>query len=472
MPTKKLKSLPARIHQIKKDGVTKRSALRCSNQFGHVLVTESAGGHVPVYIGAKNKGAEVDLRSNRMSISFGKGQSAIRCDSKGFSIEGGQRLEWNKSGIKRLLEAICRDPVKANGALELRAAYHTNMPALISSAKSARSKAGVMVGPGTMIALPDPVSMSRLGATSIIECTTTTITDTVYETITRSVDLIRTAEERFNDCLGDNPDLGRYLYCVAQSFVDMVVGVRTIVEQVATEVTRTVVTCVAGPRPAGSSPYGVPTQPFSDHFPGVAFATPDKPAPKASDIQKAIKELSNFVEYFGSIGGVLLGGKWDLAKLVTPIDVGDGKLEVPYGVKVTLVASEAEKLMLSRNIIQAATAVGSTLSVLAALSPEFAAAAVAFGVVAAPLPAPVLTFLAANPAVATAAIVIVCFILLMLYWAVAVGAELDVHKLLGSFADGKLSIEHPSIALGAIALAFFAFGGINVALIVPPIVTG
>jgi hypothetical protein len=190
------------------------------------------------------------------------------------------------------------------------------------------------------------------------------------------------------------------------------------------------------------------------------------------DIDTAISLLKKLLGVARPFIDCLVNGRWSIAQLNTQLKLG-GPIVIPYGVKVCITSECARKLE-SGNI--GAELTGSwilLLTILAALSPAFGAIAIAYGIVVAKEVAEAVALVAAtNPAAIAAAAIILAFIMLALWYATAISAQLhDEVCCTDHLADGFVCIEHPTFAIALVAIALFAVGGINLTLI-PPIVTG
>jgi hypothetical protein len=184
----------------------------------------------------------------------------------------------------------------------------------------------------------------------------------------------------------------------------------------------------------------------------------------AQDARDAVKLLKDIGDFLGPFAKAALEGRWSLAEVRTPVDLGNGAISIPYGVKVRLTSETARKMAVQNVTAEALTSWGAALGALAALSPAFAAMS---GVASAGVVAAAVAVLPA--AVVAAAAIILAFIILMLIYGSAISLQLSISELLGNFDDGVVYIEHPTFAL---ALLKGLSLGLVPAELMPPIVTG
>jgi hypothetical protein len=434
--------------------------------FGEVRYIDSPDGRVPNYIAARDGLGVADMANGKIKLTFGIGKDAIVCSSKSIRIDD-KEIKWDRTGIAAFLDALKTKKTAAQAALLLRTAVITNTNQVIAEQIAKPKQTATRA-----VAAAISINSVSAGTTALLNCTTQTVTETVITTIEKTVDRIRTAEQRLEACIGG--DLTRIPLCVLQGFVDIVVGTFTVLTEIAETVTREVTTCAVKWANTWPNPFDVITVNLP---PGLSLAAPTK-APTAEDILKAAKLLKSIAGPISPLFECLADGKWSLTPLPMPVDFGNSNTEVPFGVKVCISANCAEKLRLSRTWSDAAGSWLSALSVLAALSPSFAS----FVGPAIPAATAVSVLIAAvGPVVAGIAAIMLAIALVLLYYSTMIAASLEVQKWLGAFEDGEVCIEHPSIALGVFVAAMASIPAVNlvtgpsamnVALLVPPIVTG
>ena len=434
--------------------------------YGEVRIFEVGGELLPIYVAAFDGSAMMDLSVRSPFIRYGSGASAITLTSKGVQVGSEKVLPWSADTVTKLTEMLAKDRTKARAALLLRSALHTSYPVAMTKSKSqpkgGKGKAASAMSKG-----------SRGLGSGAMKCTTTTITETVTRTITETIELIKTAEEQYQDCydkqitrdpcksLGFGAGACAATVCAVTTFIDMVVGFMEVVTTIAEEVTRQVVSCVRQVKLEWPNPWivGVPVRAAFPQ-PAAVFG--------AKEIEGALKLLKDISGFLGPFGKCLIEGQWSLAQATTPLDFGDGPVTIPYGVKVCITAACATQLSADSIGAELLSSWGAALAALAALSPEFAALVSGVGITAAPVV--VAAIAAVPPAIIAAAAVILAFIILALIYGTAISGQLFYHRhFTENFADGTVCIEHPSFALGMIKLATLGFVPTE---LVPPIVTG
>lgn len=441
--------------------------------WGEVRASRLPEGLTPYMIQTANKAGLFDYAGRKPFVTLqGSGQE-IRLEVDGIIFGKAKPLAWDKAGVAALKNALKRDRKAMQSAMQMRSAMATSFAALAVATKTAPPKE---IATGFFGIVED------LGKATT--CTTTTITESVTTLVERTIDEIQSAAERYAECYDDalktgacgftasfNLDAGKLcakVYCTAKGFVDVVIGVLTIVTEVVEEVIREVTTCT---KPLG---YLLPS---NWDLPDVRM--PDLPMKElkllAKDVTKALAFIKEFSDdlfaFLGPFGKCLVDGKWTINSAPIPFIQGIG---IPFGATVCITAACARSLAAQNLAGEASAAWGSALAALAALSPEFAAASGPLGVVAAPALAAATTAL--SPGVIAALLAILCFIIMALIYASAISAQLGVLILTSQipgfpnvFSDGEVCITHPTLALAAIMYA--TAGGVPAQLI-PPIVLG
>ena len=427
--------------------------------YGEVQVFKVGSEWLPVRVATRDRSALMDFRGRSPFVSYGTGSAAITLSSQGIQFANGRPLSWSGETIKKLLNTLATNIKLAQSAMLLRSTLHTAYPAAVALQQKPL--------PGKRMSSLVKKTSSGLGQRSMF-CTVDETTETVTRRVTELVERIQTADEQYAACFNRQAvrppcsDAGLLAgpcaaaACAIQEFIDIVTSFVEVVIVITEEVVRRVVVCdfklEGWPNPWATVPPGL--------LAGVA-----QPKAKFSDkeIKDAIKLVKSFANFLGPFGTCLINGRWNLAQLDTPLDLGDGPLALPYGVKVCIQAECAKKLTIEKMGEETLNSWGSALAALAALSPTFAAATgiapAAFVVGIAALP----------PAVVAAASLILAFIILALIYGTLISIQLSIHQLAGSFSDGVVCIEHPTFALALIKLASLT---LVPAELVPPIVTG
>lgn len=446
--------------------------------YGEVRVADLGGTAVPVLVTAAGNLAVMNLTGRAAYIRFGSDTTAITLTSAGIRFGAmGSLLAWSPAAFAQLITAIARDAQKARGAARLRSAMLMAYPEAVMRLKTSpnRSVMSLMAR-----------SAAGVGALSISRCSTTTITETVYDTVTRVVQVWKSAESQYQECydreIARSPCRDTLFaksacaaaICAARGFIDMLVATYEIVEQVAREVVRTVVICarpLVGQWPDPLDVLRTVPGKYSLAQPRAAFSAADIGAATAL-LAAIFQVLGAGQTRLGQFSDCLLRGRWSLAALDTRIDFGDGTMVMPYGVKVCLTRACATQFSATQIAAELASSWSALLSVLVALSPEYAAFVMALGIAITPPSAlglgPLLA--GAAPLVTACAAVVVAFIILALIYGTAIIGQMTVWQaagLLDSNGDGYVCIEHPTFALALIKAALL---GAAPAELVPPIV--
>lgn len=445
--------------------------------YGEVRVADLAGTAVPILVTAAGGLAVMNIAGRAAFVRFGNDLNAITVTSAGvrFGAKGSQ-LPWSRDVFSRLAAAIVSDSQKARGAVRLRSALLTAYPEAITRLKKS---------PNPRVVQSMARSAAAVGALSIARCTTTTITETVYETVTRVVEVWRSAESQFQQCydreMARSPCKEVPLasavcaagICAVRGFVDVLVSAYEVLEQVAREVVRTVVSCtrpMAGQWPNPLDVLQTAPGKYSLAQPRAAFSGTDVLAATAL-LERVFRLVGGGTSYLGQFSTCLLQGRWSLASLDTRIDFGNGTIAVPYGVMVCLTRSCATQFSAVQIATEVTRSWETLLSVLAALSPAYFAAIMALGIVLTP-PTALLgsTLAAAGPVIVACAAVVLGFMILALVHGTAIIGQMTVWQAAGVLdanQDGYVCIEHASFALALVKAATL---GVAPAELVPPVV--
>ncbi|MFO1425656.1 MAG: hypothetical protein U1F11_01505 [Steroidobacteraceae bacterium] len=436
--------------------------------WGEVRIRETAGGLLPVFVQTSDKSGVLDLSKRKAAVSLGDG--AILLTSSGIAFgKGTTPKAWDKGSVKTLLDTLTKEEKLRRALFELRAALLTAYPFAVVSSKGKRNdKSAAQANKMAR-------GMGKGTAPRKENCTTQTVIDTVTSQITEYVNVWKTAEQQFSDCVDAQVKAGilggeiaAMAYCGLIGFVDIVVGVMEVIRTVTEEVTRTVVTCVlAVPGALRDLFRGIDLR-----LPGPSLALPATPKAgtdlNAKDISKALDQLKALIGGFHPFLDCLLKAKWGIAAADASFLLGAAGDEVPYGVRVCLPADCARDLKISNTGSALGSAGTALVSILAALVPDIAALA---GTVGIPAAAGVAAIAAAlGPEVTAAMIVIAVMLLLLLYYAAAVAAQIEFLPDT-AFADGEVCIEHPTLVI-AVVNVILAPAGVSLAALIPPIVTG
>ncbi len=438
--------------------------------YGEVRTTIAEGKRVPIQVLAAGGLAAIDLSSRTPFIRLGAAdKSAIMLTSAGIQFGTAASVApWSRDSIAGLVATLERDLAKARGAMLLRSTMQSTFPIAAKELKGGVPKA-------LAVALSNRAK--ALAAPQPRPCNVTTVTEEVVTTITRLVDVWRSAEQQYQACLDRemSKDPCRALgpgalpcavtICAVGAFVDVLVGTYEIVETIVDTVTRTVIDCGELAKRYLTSPWDLPGIPVGQLLPQPAQAFG---ADAISDAKKLLDDLTGFL---GPLGECLLGGTWSLAQFKPPLQIGRGSVAIPYGVRVCISAKCARALAITNVGGEIVSSWAAALGVLAALSAEFAAFATTLGVTAAPAAVAAVAAAGGTTAIAVqAAAILLAFIILVLIYGTAISAQLAWHEsFTDSFADGVVCIEHPSFVLAMIKVASMGLVGSE---LVPPIVTG
>ncbi len=441
---------------------------RARGPFGELRCWQLGGQLLPVYVTAAAGAAVMDCRGPTPIIRFDDGAARITLTPEGLRFGRAPIRPWSRAELISLAARLRASKRGLQGALHLRAALHTLLPAALRASKLSGAQ---RVGRGLA------QRTAGLGSTSMM-CTTRTVTETVEREVTQLVDQVLTAQQQVQACyareLSRAPcrdawplrELCAAGLCAQESFVDLVVGVVAIVDTVVEEVVREVVTC-ALPKPGEwPNPWTIIAGGPADFLPGTATAAA---APTPASLGDALALLRSSIDFLGPFANCLLAGTWTLAALPTPLALGGEQVTVPYGVRVCIDAACAEQLALDNTFGITGSAWSGALAALAALSPAFAAD---MGVA----PSAAMLSLLATLAPAVAAVVvplmaiILAFVVLALIYASALSAQFWLHQsFTDHFADGVVCIEHPTFALALIKVATWSLAP---AELIPPMVVG
>jgi hypothetical protein len=435
--------------------------------WGEVIVTRGREGALPAFAQSLNRRGTIAFAARKPNIELGTGTAgSIVLTSAGITYGGGTRpVPWSAAAVQRLVKTISADPEKAQALMQLRSTLITAYPVARAQAKGTDRSVGAAVG--------------RMAAgTQPRRCTTERIEEVAERTVTETVELWKTAEQRFSECmefeLSGNPNNActyagpqeaklacAAAACTAKGFVDVVVGMMEVVRTVTELVVREVVTCV---------PLAVPGRlpnPFNlvdKVLPGVEQSTSAaaKPPVTMKDVQEAIKLVEKHAGFLGPLGRCFMAGAWSIAGVETPIPMGDGRFAVPYGIRVELSAACAERLTIAGLGHELAESWTAALGLMAAFDPNFAVVASSLGV-----PKAVVGAIAASAAAQAAATIILGFLLLSLWHGTLIVGQISLAKELGKLDDGKCTLTHASFALTMVKLMTL---GIAPAELVPPLV--
>jgi hypothetical protein len=437
--------------------------------FGEVFVQRMGDETLPVLVAAADDSAVMDLTARSTFVRYGKGANAITLRSNGVKFGAAKEESWSPATIAKLISVLARDRNKARGALLLRSALQTSYPVAAAWSKAPERK---------QTRMGSTMSKSAAGyGYNALTCTTRTVTETVTRTITETVEIIKTAEQQYQECYdreaSRDPCKSAIFVgvcaagiCALTAFVDLVVGFVEVVTTIAEEVTREVVTCVT-PKPGEwPTPWTIADGPIRTVVPQEKIVFGQK------EIQDALALLASIPGLLGPFGACFFQGQWSLAQVDTQLNLGGTDVVIPYGVKVCLSAECATQLSIDELWNATLGGWASALAVLAALNKGAAASLAAIGIVPSPAVAAIIAGIPAGVVVGvtTAATIILLFILIALMWGTAISSQLWCHKTFtDNFADGTVCLDHPSFAIPLVGLLTL---GIVPAWLTPPIVTG
>ncbi len=425
--------------------------------WGEVRAARLPEGLAPYFIQSANKLGLFDY-SGRMPFVRLSGAQEIRLTPTGIELAGGKPQPWDKGGITALKNALKQDRKALSAAMQMRSSMATSFTALAVAANTAPAKA---------VAVTQAAILEELGNAAV--CTTTRVVETVVTVVERTIEIVKTAAERYAECYDAAVKTGNCgplagvcaaTYCAAKGFVEVVVGLITVLDEVITKTVREVLTCAAPLAGMIPNKWDLPGIRLPDFE--LKNAVPNsKELGQALDFMK--KTWSDLFAFLGPHAKCLVEGKWTVEQAGIPFVPGVG---IPYGFRVCISATCARTLFIQNVAGEMASAFSSILTVLAALVPEFAAATsipVATGVAAA---------VAALPAgVVPALIGIVCFIAILLSYASSISVQLSYLDRFNPsvFADGEICITHPTIA---VAVIMAMSSGQVPATLIPPTVHG
>jgi hypothetical protein len=432
--------------------------------YGSVQLFRVADEWLPVRVTTPDRSATIDFTGRTPFVRYGRGSTAITLTAAGVAFGStADPVPWKEATtVPRLVRALRTEQGRLQSAMLLRSALLSAYPVAVARQDKPvpGSKAGRLLN-----------RAAAQHGRSAMRCSTRTTVDTVVREVTTLVEQISTAEQQYQQCYdqqaGQSPcslfppaaGLCAAAMCAGQVFVDMVTGLVEVVQTITEQVVREALVCVLEPPKGWPNPWSL--IPPDDLLTGVAQPK-DRFTP--TELADAIKLVKSITGFLGPLGTALLEGRWSLAQLSTPINVGDGPVVLPYGVRVRITADRARQLTVQNVLGEVVGSWGAALGALAALSPAFAAAT---GI---PATAAVAAAVAgASAAVLAAAALVLGFVILALIYGTALVAQLTVHEQIGSFADGVVDIEHPTFALALIKLATLT---LVPAELVPPIVTG
>lgn len=423
--------------------------------WGEVRAARLPEGLAPYFIQSANKLGVFDY-SGRMPFVRLSGARDIRLTPTGIELDGGKPLPWDKGGIAALRNALKQDRKALSAAMQMRSSMATSFTALAVAANTA---------PAKPVAATQAAILDELGAAAV--CTATQVVETVVTVVERTIDVVKTAAERYAECYdaavktgtcGPLAAICAAGYCAAKGFVDVVVGMITILDEVITQTVREVLTCAAPLAGMIPNKWDLPNVRLPD-FPLKNAVPSAKETGQALDFMK--QNWGDLFAFLGPHAKCLVEGKWTVEQAGIPFVPGVG---IPYGLRVCISATCARTLFIQNLAGEMARAFGAVLTVLAALVPEFAAAT---GI---PAAAGVAAAVAALPAAVVPALIgIVCFIAILLSYASSISIQLSYLDKFnpGVFADGEICISHPTIAV-AVILAMSS-GGIPATLITPTV---
>ncbi|MFH0726749.1 MAG: hypothetical protein V2B19_10435 [Pseudomonadota bacterium] len=448
--------------------------------YGEVRVARGSGVALPGIISAAGGLALMNMATRTPFVRFGmeKDKTAITLTADGVQFGTLKPEPWSDVTVKKMIKSLTSDRNKARGAMLLRSALYTSYPAAAQQFKSgptkkmaaamAKGKAGY--GPGALLC---PSS-----------CVTTT------REITEPAAVVKTALEQWQECydkavvssnckaagqaasfLGSEAAAAAAALCAGGSCVlstleDIIVGWVEIVVGIVEEVTCVVVSCIKAAVGVWPNPWDL-----SDLLITRGAVAQPKATFGQKEIDGALKLLKEITGFLGPFK-CLLDGKWSLAQLETPLNLGGGNIVIPYGVKLCFSGACAGQIATLDTAGLLAGSWVAALSTWAALDAAAAAQLAGVGVVASPVAAAAVATLTASvgasaaAAIVAAASIILCFILLALLWGSLIGAQL---LLCGNddLSNG-VCLVHATFATALISL--FTLGILSITQLLPPVV--
>jgi len=407
--------------------------------------------------------AAIDFDADAPTIRFGTRAPVVLTPTGVQFKKSDKEKPWSKETTKSLLDTIAKDQDLIEAAMELRTAWMATYPEYCY-----RRKAGAppLIGKRRMAA---HASLAKFGTTkskSGMACNEEKVVETVTTTVTHERDVILTAAEQFKRCndrcdksFGDDATkFGDLLVCKAgctlKSFVDLVTGTLTVVEQIVEEVVHLVTVC----KP--TIPKGRLPNPFGGmlDLPGLMGATPGATTTPPTFSPELVKQakgvLKDLTKNLPPIVTCLAGGEWKVTTLSDlHLDIA-GVGPVPFGVTVCLDRTCTAKIMGAGSLDMIGT-----IAAVVGLANGVPGVIAGLGVTAAV--AAVLTPLC---------MMMIAMIAVVLVHLVIVAGELLIYEGLGAIPNGAC-ITHPSlpvVAAGVINPVLGILALANTPLVVTP----
>src|ERR1041384_823045 len=457
------KKKPDDLFRVNKEGDT------VVGPFGKVRVIATDEEVLPVLVEATGGLALMDFTGRKGFVRFGRDKTAIVLTVDGVKFGENTLQPWNKKVVRSLVASLVKDRQKARGAMLLRSTLHTAYPIAAKEISARKSKK------------PTNRRMARvmqegIYSISVYTCRTETIIEDVVRDITEVIRTIKTVAEQYAECYDTaiNSNSCNWLppgakevcaagACAIDGLVDIVTVVTRTVGKIVDHVSHEVEKCVLNLPNITVAPGQWPNPWDLSDIPLNGVIAQPRAAFGKKEIDGAIKFLKNISGFLGPFG-CILEGDWSIAQLDTPLSLGEDNrtVVIPYGLKVCISKACAIQLCDVAVFFAAYAAWASALPVLAALSPEFAAAT---GIVPALGVAALVAAL--PPAVAAAAAVIFAFLLLVLFYGTAISGQLVFQRAIGSFDDHKICIVHPTFAIALVSMITLN----TVSTLIPPIVS-
>ncbi len=449
--------------------------------YGEVKIGKVKGQAVPIYIAASGGLACLDFTTDKWFLKFGSTSDLTSITLTSSGIVYGNKakpLPYSKDNILKFIENIKKDKNKLRGAMLLRASLATSYIVALQSL-NLRQEPTI----GNCI----EKAMNTLGTASM-NCSVKHIFGPVTTLVPELQKIWRTAEEQFNSCYSreKNSEPCKFIpetnarnlcawgICAGKTFVDVLIGTIEVMVEVTEEVWQDVWVCTSNlariAEGVWPNPFNIAENLFAHGFDQPKYAIRENEINKGigliKEIEKTTSEIGGFI---GPFAKCAIEGKWTVMQLDTPLKIG-GKNTLPYGIKVCINNSCANKLTLNGMMEEAGKAWGETLAILAVLQPSLGLGSIASQFLSAELISAITSAMAGAGEVAVmAATVVIAWVLIALYYATVVSAQLEWKKRFApdDFRDG-ICIEHPTFA---VALVTLISAGTTPAVLIPPIVT-
>src|SRR5262249_23600996 len=134
--------------------------------------------------------AVVDMTGRQAFVQIGVGSAdAITLNTDGVAFAKGAKPEpWSAAVADKLIKALAANRQRARSLMQVRAAFATAFPVYMATTKSTTDKRVAAVHQKTTNELSNS------------QCTTTTVTDYVTQTVTDVTQVWKSAEKQYQEC--------------------------------------------------------------------------------------------------------------------------------------------------------------------------------------------------------------------------------------------------------------------------------